>query len=115
MIPNAYSDIKTKDADRQHLNDAVAQFLATGGKVDNLSPPPAASQAVAKAAPGPRPATTAPAADPSGERRAASGERQERIDELRAIRAAAAALHRRLDGIEQQLNSLPAVGEAPCA
>lgn len=76
MIPNAYSDIKTKDADRQHLNDAVAQFLATGGKVDNLSPPPAASQAVAKAAPGPRPATTAPAADPSGERRAARKDRR---------------------------------------
>ena len=108
MIPNAYSDITTKDADRQHMNDAVADFLATGGKVDDLSPSPAAPQAVAKADQGPRPATTAPAADPSGER-------QERIDELRAIRAAAAGLHRRLDGIEHQLNSLPAVGEASCA
>lgn len=108
MIPNAYSDILTKDADRQHLNDAVEQFLATGGKVNDLSPPPAVSQVIAKADLGRHPATDAPADGPSSDRR-------EVLEELRAIRAAAATVHRRLDAIEQQLHSLPAGGEVPCA
>ncbi|KTT24229.1 hypothetical protein SB14R_10285 [Pseudomonas oryzihabitans] len=96
MIPNAYSDILTKDTDRQHLNDAVEQFLAKGGTVTDLCPPPAASPPVTKASLASHPATT-----PAGE---SGREHQDVLAELRDIRAAAAILHRQLDRIEQQLN-----------
>ncbi|WP_137279544.1 hypothetical protein [Pseudomonas rhizoryzae] len=96
MIPNAYSDILTKNANRQHLNDAVEQFLAKGGTVTDLCHPSFASPAVTEASPAPQPATA-----PAGE---SVSEHQDVRAELRDIRAVAAVLHRQLDRIEQQLN-----------
>lgn len=98
MIANAYNDIAAKDATRKSLNDAVAGYLAGGGRVTDLCPPQ----------PDPKPISSpelvqqqitpdVPPTQPS--------EELDVLEELLDIQARAAELHHRLDWIEQALRA----------
>lgn len=96
MIPNAYSDIAAKDAERKSLSAAVEGYLAGGGRVTDLCP----IEAEPKTPPKPSPVQDRPisATKPSERRGQLSV-----LEELRDIQARAAELHLHLDRIEQEL------------
>lgn len=96
MIQNAYSDIAIKDEDRKSLSDAVAGFLAAGGKVTDLCPP------APKCPDKPEPQRSCSLAPPEPEH-AENSRRMSVREEMHDIRARAVELHRSIDWVEQEL------------